>query len=216
MARELSGPEYGPHAGGEPKSLVLLLHGWGADGDDLIGLAPHWAPLLPDAVFLSPNGPEPCEAGFGLRWFSLEDRTASVQAAGAATAADDINAYLDAQMARFGIAADKVAFCGFSQGTMMSLYVAPRRDEQVACVLGYSGRLVGGETLEQDIKRRPPVMLIHGDADELVPVANLPLAADALTAAGMQVETHVRPGLGHGIDPEGLALGGNFLKSVLG
>lgn len=215
MARELEGPEYGPHVGDAPKSLVLLLHGWGADGDDLIGLAPHWAPLLPDAVFLSPHAPEPCEAGFGLRWFGLEDRTPAAMDAGAATAADDINAYLDAQMARFGIAADRVAFCGFSQGTMMSLYVAPRRAEPVAGVLGYSGRLVGGDTLARDVKSRPPVMLIHGEADPMVPAAAMPHAAEELRAAGMTMETHLRPGLGHGIDPEGLGLGGNFLKSVL-
>lgn len=216
MARELQGPEYGPHDGGDPKSLVLLLHGWGADGDDLIGLAPHWAPLLPDTVFLSPHAPEPCEAGFGLRWFSLEDRTPAAMDAGAATAADDINAYLDAQMARFGIGADKVAFCGFSQGTMMSLFVAPRRAPSVAGVLGYSGRLVGGDTLARDVKSRPQVMLIHGEADPMVPAAAMPHAAERLREAGMKVETHLRPGLGHGIDAEGLGLGGNFLKSLLG
>ena len=216
MPRELTGPEHGPQEEKTPDSLVLLLHGWGADGNDLIGLAPHFAGILPGTVFLAPNGPEPCDAGFGLQWFGLEDRTPAVMRAGADVAAEDINAYLDTQLKRFDLKPGRVAILGFSQGTMMALHVALRRDSPVAGVLGFSGMLLDGEALEDEIRSRPPVVLIHGEDDPVVSHAAMPHAAEALRDAKVPVETHSRPGLGHGIDPEGVALGAEFLTRILG
>ncbi|MDJ0949468.1 MAG: dienelactone hydrolase family protein [Alphaproteobacteria bacterium] len=215
-SQEITGPIFGPAAGGSPGRLVVLLHGWGADGNDLIGLAPIWADLLPDALFLSPHAPFVCDIGMGRQWFSLEDRRPHVMRAGVETAAPILNRFLDGALAQHGLDADRLALVGFSQGTMMSLFVAPRRDRACACVLGYSGALFGGEELPQEIKSRPPVMLIHGEADPIVAASALPHAADGLAAAGIQVDSHLRPGLGHGIDEEGLRLGGAFLTSSFG
>jgi phospholipase/carboxylesterase len=213
----IDGPRVGPASGGRPRQLVLLLHGLGADGHDLIGLAPHLAQLLPDAVFVSPHAPFPCDMGpFGRQWFSLQDRNPNVMLAAVQASAPILNAFIDAELARFGLSDDKVALVGFSQGTMMSLYVALRRATAVAGVLGYSGALVGPDLLAREIKSRPPVMLIHGDADPIVPFAAMGLAEQTLRSAGVPVETMRRPGLPHSIDEEGLEAGGNFLCHVLG
>lgn len=211
-ARTLSGPGQKPASGGEPKQLVVLLHGVGADGDDLIGLAPHWARMLPEAEFLSPHAPQPCDmAPFGYQWFSLLDRSPEKLLAGIRETAPLVDAFLTEAMVSRGLAPWQVALVGFSQGTMMALHVAPRRAQGLAAVLGYSGALVGGDLLPRQIISKPPVQLIHGQADDVVPFQAMAASAQALSAAGIEVGTAARPGMGHGIDPEGLMLGGRFL-----
>ncbi len=147
---KLDGPRFGPASGGAPERLVILLHGLGADGNDLIGLAPQIAAALPTTMFVAPNAPYPCDmAPFGFQWFSLKDLSASAILAGTQASAPILDAYIDDLLAETGISADRTALLGFSQGTMMSLFVAPRRAEPVAGILGYSGMLVGADTLPQ-------------------------------------------------------------------
>ncbi len=212
----LSGPSFGPAAGGPAKRLVILLHGIGADGNDLIGLAPAWADMLPDTVFVSPNAPFPCDmAPYGHQWFSLQDRSPARMLAGIRATAPILDGFIDDTLVAHGLDDGNMALVGFSQGTMMSLFVAPRRRDACAGIVGYSGALLAGELLAEQAVARPPVVLVHGDADPIVPFGAMAAAAQALEAAGFQVETHGRPGLAHGIDPVGLEIGGRFLASVL-
>jgi phospholipase/carboxylesterase len=214
---DLSGPIHKPASGGKPRQLVVLLHGVGADGNDLIGLAPYWAARLPDAEFVSPNGPFPCDmAPFGRQWFSLQDRSPAAILAGVRATAPILDAFLDAALAARGLDNRQLALVGFSQGTMMSLYVGLRRAQAPAGIVGYSGALVGADALPREIRSRPTVLLVHGDADEVVPVHALSGAANGLKAAGVPVEILTRPGLGHGIDEEGLSRGGEFLHQAFG
>lgn len=216
MQHSLSGPSRPPAGGGDARSLVILLHGLGADGQDLIGLADHWARDLPHTAFVAPNAPHPCDmAPMGYQWFSLQNWTPESLLEGARAAAPMLDAFIDDQLARHRLDESRLALVGFSQGTMMSLQVALRRDRPVAGVLGYSGALIGAETLADDLVSRPPITLIHGDADDLVPVSAMHAAAGALGQAGLAVEWHVCPGVGHGIDPRGLALGGAFVRDRL-
>jgi len=216
MTMDLEGPEYAPASGGQPKKIVLLLHGLGADGDDLIGLAPHIAPALPDAVFVSPHAPFPCDmAPYGRQWFSLQERTPAAILAGVQAARPILDAFIDKLLRRFALTDADLALVGFSQGTMMSLFTAPRRHRPVAGVLGYSGALAGAELLAQEAKAKPPILMVHGDADEIVPAQASQAAKAALAAAGFDVELHIRPGLPHSIDEQGLILGVNFLRKVL-
>ncbi len=213
---ELDGPRLGPADGGPAKALVVMLHGVGADGNDLIGLAPMWASLLPGVAFVSPNAPEACDmAPYGYQWFSLQDRRPAAMLAGVQAAAPVLNAFLDRELERLGLGPERLALVGFSQGTMTALYTAPRRPSAVAGVLGYSGALIGAETLAIEATARPPVMLVHGTADPIVPFGAMTAAEQALGAAGIPVESHARPGLAHGIDEDGLRLGVGFLKRVL-
>ena len=212
----LSGPRVAPQSG-VAKQLVVLLHGVGADGDDLIGLAPALARFLPHAAFVAPNGPEPCEmAPFGYQWFSLQDRRPEALLRGVQATAPLIDAFLDDELARHRLDSAQLALVGFSQGTMLSLYVAPRRKAPMAAVLGFSGALLGADALKVEAVSRPPVFLIHGDADEIVPVGALAAAVAGLQAADIPVRFEIRPGLPHAIDPEGIAHGGAFLAAAFG
>ena len=212
----LKGPERPPASGGAPRKLVLLLHGLGADGNDLIGLAEPWGRLVPHACFAAPDAPEPCDmAPMGRQWFSLSDRSPASMAEGVARAAEALNADIDARLETLGLGEGDLALVGFSQGTMMSLHVAYRRAAPCAGVLGFSGRLVGGERLGSELRARPPALLIHGDADDLVPVGALFEAATMLGACEVPVQWHVSRGIGHGIAPDGLEIGGRFLRDVL-
>jgi phospholipase/carboxylesterase len=216
MQPTLSGPIHKPASGGKPRQLVILLHGLGADGNDLIGLAPVLAQVLPDAEFVSPNAPFPCDmAPYGYQWFSLQDRSPETILAGVRAAAPVLDAFIDEALASRGLAEKDIALIGFSQGTMMSLYVGLRRARPVAGIVGFSGALVGAETLAAEIRAKPRVLLVHGDADTMVPFQALGLAERALAAAGVPVETLVCPGLGHGIDEAGLKRGASFLHEVL-
>jgi phospholipase/carboxylesterase len=198
-------------SGGRPRRLVMLLHGYGADGQDLLGLAPYWAEALPDCAFVAPDAPFPCEIGFGRQWFGLEGVDLAGKAAAARAAATLLDAFIDAELAESGLGDEAAALVGFSQGTMMALYVAPRRARALAGVVGFSGLVVDDGSLATEARSRPPVLLIHGDADPVVPFPAMAAAKAALTAAGLPVETLARPGLGHSIDEVGLSRGGAFL-----
>jgi phospholipase/carboxylesterase len=212
----LTGPSRAPASGGKATSLVVLLHGLGADGQDLIDLAQHLGPLLPDAAFVAPNAPEPCDmAPYGYQWFSLQDRTPSVMAAGADRAAPLLGQFLEAELAKRALTADRLAFVGFSQGTMMSLYVGPRLAVGPAAIVGFSGALLGPERLVAEARSTPPVLLIHGDADPVVPFQAMAAAVAGLAGAGIKAETLRRPGLGHGIDGPGLSAAAEFLVKHL-
>ena len=217
MLMALSGPSRPPVAGGKPRRLVFLLHGLGADGNDLIGLQQYWGRLLPEAEFVSPNAPFPCDmAGYGYQWFSVQDRTPAAALAGVRAAAPILDAYIDEELERRGLAESDAALVGFSQGTMMSLFVGLRRERPLAGILGYSGRLIAPELLAGELRSRPPVLLVHGTEDPLVPFESMATAETALRAAGVPVETLTCPGIEHSIDPEGLQRGGLFLRQVLG
>jgi phospholipase/carboxylesterase len=213
----LAGPRFGPTSGKDPRQLIILLHGRGANGDDLIGLAPHFAAALPDAAFIAPNAPNDCDIGFGFQWFSggpdIDPATLLGQIR---ETAELVDAFIDDELAKHHLSDSQMALVGFSQGTMMSLFVAPRRANPCAGIMGYSGRLDSPDALAREIKCRPPVVLVHGDADTLLPANLMYEAAAALTANGFEVSSHIRPGLGHGIDEEGLRLGVEFLSRVLG
>lgn len=216
-ALSLDGPRIAPASGGAAQALVILLHGLGADGNDLIGLAPQLAQVLPDAAFVSPHAPFPCDmAPFGRQWFSLQNRNPESILAGARLAAPILDDFIDTELKSHGLGIERLALVGFSQGTMMALFVALRRPAPCAAVLGYSGLLVGAETLAEEIVSRPPVRLIHGEADEVVPYQAMPVAVAQLEALDVPVTGHRRPALGHGIDPEGLRLGSEFLVEKLG
>ncbi len=209
---DLSGPIRKPHSGGKPKQLVVLLHGYGSDGNDLIGLAPHWAQLMPDAEFVAPNAPYPCDmAPFGRQWFSLADDPSVSRLPAVRSAAALLDAFLDDALAARGLADSQMAMVGFSQGTMMSLFVALRRANPPAAVVGYSGALIGPEELAREIRSRPPVLLVHGDADPVVPYSELGWAQKTLSELGVPVTVETRPRLSHSIDERGLMLGGRFL-----
>ena len=217
LVAALSGPYLDPQKGETPRQLVVFLHGWGADGNDLIGFAPNWSARMPTTRFVAPHAPQPCEANpFGRQWFSLADMDPQIMAASAAAAAPGIEEFLDQELARLGLSDDRLAIVGFSQGAMMALYVALRRPRPCAAVVGYSGALVGVAELDRAIQARPPVLLVHGDADPIVPAGLMPEAADALARHGVAVTSHVVPDLGHGIDASGLSLGMEFVRSALG
>lgn len=206
-----------PAAGGDPQSLVILLHGYGSNGQDLIGLAPYWTQDLPHTVFVSPDAPSPCEMGFGYQWFSLQSWAPMALLSGAEKAAVWVNAFIDEQMAKYKLPASKVALVGFSQGTMMSLYLAPRRAETLAGVVGYSGGLLGGEGLiGQTSISRPPIYLVHGEMDTVVPVGAFFHAKETLKHAGFDVSGHTTQGMGHSIDDQGIHEGGAFMKACFG
>lgn len=205
---------------GKTGSVVVFLHGYGADGADLLGLADPLAPHLPDTVFLAPDAPEGCAGNpFGFQWFPIPwlDGSSEEEAeAGLVRAAGDLNAWLDRVIADEAVRPDQLALVGFSQGTMMALHVGPRRGQALAGIVGFSGRLLSPELLMDEAESRPPVLLLHGDADEVVSPAFLPQAADALSAAGFTVLAQYMAGMGHGIAPEGLRLALYFLREQLG
>ena len=214
---QLDGPRHPPASGAAPARIVLLLHGYGADGNDLIGLAPAWAPAMPDALFVSPNAPFPCEgAPFGRQWFGIYGRDDEMRLAGLRAASAMVDAFIDDLLDETGLAPEALTLAGFSQGTMLALHAGPRRAEPLAGILGYSGRLLAPELLAGELRSRPPVALIHGEMDELVPYSSMAEAAAALEAEGFAVETHGRPGLGHGIDPAGMQAGLAFMARIAG
>lgn len=208
----LPGPELTPLSGKKPSSLVILLHGYGADGNDLIGLAPALASPLPNTHFIAPDAPFPCEMSpYGKQWFSLRDWSPESMLRGAQAAAPALHSFIDTQLERFALKEEKLALVGFSQGTMMALYVALRRQAACAAVVGFSGAMIVGDS----ITSKPPVCLIHGENDNVVPFGAMGLARTALEHADIKVQSHARPALGHGIDDRGLEIAITFLKSTL-
>ncbi len=217
---ELDGPRLAPHSG-KARYLVVFLHGYGADGNDLIDIGRAWQSLLPDAAFVSPHAPRPCgQAPMGREWFPLTFRNVEERWAGVNMAAPALASFLDAELKRQALQPSALALVGFSQGTMMSLHVGLRREVAPAAIVGYSGMLVVPErvdpkTFAAEIKCRPPVLLIHGDRDDLISVEALFHAAQGLAALDIPAEWHISPGIGHGIDQEGLRQGGEFLSRFL-
>jgi phospholipase/carboxylesterase len=216
MLMALNGPSRPPLAGGPPRQLVILLHGLGADGNDLIGLQQYWGRLVPDAEFVSPDAPFPCDmAPYGYQWFSVQDRSPAAMLAGVRAAAPMLDAFIDEELEKRGLADGDAVLVGFSQGTMMSLYVGLRREKPLAGIIGYSGRLIAPELLAEELRSRPPVLLAHGTADPVVPFSSLAAAEAGLKAAQVPVETLVCHGAEHTIDPRGLERGGRFLRERL-
>ena len=205
------------------RQLVVFLHGYGADGNDLIEIGRAWQGLLPDAAFVSPHAPHPCgQAPIGREWFPLTVPRSGTSAGSASTARRPIlERFLDAELKRRNLPPSALALVGFSQGTMMALHVGLRRAVAPAAIVGYSGMLVlpdgrrSRTRFAAEIRSRPPVLLIHGDADELIPVQALFHAAQGLAALDVPVEWHISAGIGHGIDQEGLRQGGEFLARRL-
>lgn len=219
MPRPLTSERRGA-APGTARAVVIFVHGYGADGADLLGLADPLGPHLPGVAFYAPNAPERCTGNpFGYQWFPipwLDGSSEEAARAGLLAAAEDLNAFIDQVLTAEGVEPAALALVGFSQGTMISLHVAPRRAAPLGAVVGFSGRLIAPELLDGETRSRPPVQLIHGDADQVVPPASLPQAADALTAAGFEVYTHISQGTGHGIAHDGLSLALSFLREKLG
>ncbi len=214
MSKIVNGSSLQPLSGSRPKQIVLLLHGYGSNGADLISLAPHWQQALPDALFLAPNAPQRGGVGSGYQWWPLTAFTPLALTAGATSAAPAIDAFIDRKLTQYGLAEADLAIVGFSQGTMMALHVGLRRKAPVAGILGYSGVLTGAADLAHQRITKPPVLLIHGSADPIVPVSALHAAEHALRRAGVNVTTHVSAGLGHSVDPVGLRMGAEFVARV--
>ncbi|MBS9475913.1 alpha/beta hydrolase [Ancylobacter radicis] len=217
----LDGPHLAPRSGRPATSLVVLLHGYGADGRDLIDLGQIWSQLLPDAAFVSPHAPEPLAiAPIGRQWFGYVERNDAERWTGVQSAHRTLDAFLDTELTRLGLPGNRLALVGFSQGAMMALHTGLRRREAPAGLVGFSGIHVlpterGLDAFDTEITGRPPVLLVHGDRDETIAPSYLPRAVESLSARGIRLRSHLSPGLGHGIDPVGLRLAGDFLAEVL-
>jgi len=214
MISQLTGPRL-PAARGKADRLVIFCHGYGADGNDLIDLGRHWQRLLPTAAFAAPNAPERCAMSpTGYQWFGITRMQPDEMLRGVEGAAPVLNTFIDNELERLGLDGSRLALVGFSQGTMMSLHVGLRRKVSPVGIVGFSGALPGSEKLPAEIVSRPPVLLIHGDADDMIPVQALHMAANGLGAAGVSVRWHISRGVGHGIAPDGLELAGQFLADA--
>jgi len=221
MPSSITGPRLAP-ASGTAKQLVVFLHGYGADGDDLIEIGRQWQRWLPDAAFVAPHAPEllPGQPA-GRQWFALTFRDPHERWRGVNHAAPGLEAFLEAELARAQLPASKLALVGFSQGTMMALHLGLRRLQPPAAIVGYSGLLVleegkGPESVAGQVRAKPPILLVHGDRDEVIPLDALFMSADALAAAEVPCEWHLSVGVGHGIDAEALRHGGLFLRRAFG
>ncbi len=228
-ASHLEGPSHPPASGGQPKQVVVFLHGYGADGNDLIGLAPYFSESLPDAAFYSPHAPEPGEMGYGRQWFTLQGydpnlirrdpaRMADAFAVmydGAKRSAIALNEYIDRILEELGLSASSMALIGFSQGTMMAMHIGLRRSMAFGAIIGYSGALLGSEQLGEELQNAPPLLLVHGSSDDVVPVTALSHMQSALDAHDIAYTAHIVPNHGHGIEQMGATLGRTFLKQHL-
>ena len=205
---------------GEDSSVVMFLHGYGADGNDLLGLSEPLAPHMPDTVFIAPNAPDRSMANpMGFQWFPIpwiDGSSESAAGEGLLQAARRLDTFIDKVLADEGLSPDRLLLFGFSQGTMIGLHVAPRRAEPLAGIVGFSGRLMIPDALATEALSRPPVLLVHGDADDVVPFDDMQTASDALQEADFDVYRHVMKGTGHGIAPDGLGVALTFMKNFLG
>lgn len=218
MAALIDGPRLGPQSGA--KQLVVFLHGYGADGKDLIELGKQWRQVLPDAAFVSPHAPEPCgQSPMGRQWFPLTMRDPAERWLGVNKAQPVLDAFLDAELTRHGLDDSKLALVGFSQGTMMALHTGLRRKRALAAIIGFSGILVGPEHLAASragLGTAPPVLLVHGSEDDVIPADALFASAEGLDEAGIPSQWHLSAGIGHGIDAGGLTHAALFLASSFG
>ncbi len=212
---QLTGPLVMPADGSDPEQIVLLLHGVGADGDDLINLATYFGRVLPKAVFIAPNAPFAFDGGgSGYQWFSIADPAQEQKLSGVQMAAPVLDLLIDHLLKEYGLDEGKMALVGFSQGTMMALHVGPRRAKPLAGIIGYSGALVGADLLAGEIKSKPPVLLMHGNMDPIVPPDMMHHAEDNLKAQGVPVAAYLCPNLGHGLDDMSIQLGMEFLAEM--
>ena len=204
---------------GKARSIVVFVHGYGADGADLLGLADVLAPHLPDTIFYAPDAPQACKGNsFGFQWFPIpwmDGSSEAAAAAGLAQSSEALNGFLDACLAEAGLSDADMALVGFSQGAMMSLHIAPRRKNPVACVVAISGRLLQPEALSAEMTVKIPVLLVHGDQDPVVPFASMKAAGDVLVENGFETYAHVMRGTGHGIANDGLSAALGFLTERL-
>ena len=211
---KIDGPRLAPKSG-KADSLVVFLHGYGANGNDLIDLGQQWQNWLPHAAFVSPHAPEPCGMSpMGRQWFPLTMRDPSERWRGVVDARPSLDAFLDDELQRHNLTPDRLALVGFSQGTMMALHTGLRRSISPAAILGYSGVLVGPEHL-QEATAKPNILLVHGDRDEVIPLDALFMSTNALGEAEIACQWHLSFGIGHGIDGSGLRHGGLFLAQAL-
>jgi phospholipase/carboxylesterase len=211
---KLFGPEKSTKSGNKAEQLVVFIHGLGADGNDLISLAPIFAKALPDAHFVSPNAPFDCDmAPMGYQWFSLQNRTEEAIYSGIQKAVPILSEFIDDQLEKHSLTHSDLILIGFSQGTMMALHIAPRFNEQCKAVIGFSGALISPKTLANEYKTKPPILLIHGDGDEIVPPEALEQAKNVLETLNFNTEEHLIAGLGHGIDESGINYSLVFLNN---
>ena len=220
MTRILKSDTRMPNSG-HVESAVIFLHGYGANGADLLGLAAVLAEHMPDTLFLAPDAPEVnAMSEAGLQWFPIPwiDGSSEEDAMlGLRSASQDLNAYLDGVMIDFDLLPEQVIVFGFSQGTMMALHVIPRRDEAIAGLVVFSGQLLEPEALVDDARAFLPILLVHGDQDDVVPIAALPKAVEGLQAAGFKdVYAHVMKDGAHGIAPDGLQVALAFMRKQFG
>lgn len=214
---KLSGPTLEPLGGRKPEQVVIMCHGVGSDGDDLISLAPYFQKVLPGARFVSPHAPENFDGSpTGYQWFSLQDMSLDARKTGTRAAAPILDAFIDEQLAASGLENKDLALIGFSQGTMMALHVGLRRAVPCAGIIGYSGMLIDPESLADEIASKPPVLLCHGQADDIVPFDFMPAALTDLRQVGVSAEGMARPGLGHGLDDDSIKAGMFFLAECFG
>jgi phospholipase/carboxylesterase len=212
LSKITNGASLQPQSGAAPKQIILLLHGYGSSGADMIGLAPHWQDALPDALFLAPHAPQRCAMmSAGYQWWPLAEFSPPALARGAASTAPAIDAFIDRKLDQYGLEDSDLALVGFSQGTMMALHIGLRRPRSVAAIVGYSGALTAITDLSPAGGPKPPVLLIHGTDDPVVPVATMDEAQKGLERLGLAVRTHRSPGLAHSVDPVGLQMGQDFL-----
>jgi phospholipase/carboxylesterase len=217
LSKIVNGASLKPRSGEPPKKIVLLLHGFGSSGTDMIALAPAWQEALPDTLFLAPHAPQRCGMmGRGYQWWGLSGFAPSALAAGAASAAPAIDVFIDRKLAQYGLSEADLAIVGFSQGTMMALHVSLRRQRAVAAVIGYSGMLTATLGLNHEELPKPPVLLVHGTADPVVPIAALHMSESELKRLGVDVTTHVSYGVAHTVDPVGFRLGRDFVADAFG
>jgi phospholipase/carboxylesterase len=212
----LGGPRLAALSRSKPSSLVILIHGYGSNGEDLISLARRIQPALPEAAFVAPNAPSQITwMATAHQWWPIETFSMAERAAGAAASAPVLDAFVTDELVSADLPASRLLLVGFSQGTMMALHVGVRRPHPIAGIVGISGMLVAPELLQAEARSRPPVLLIHGTDDDVVPFRSMDLAQTALTAAGLQVQTHVSPGVAHSIGQDGLAAATDFARRVL-
>jgi len=216
MTRPIDGPRLAPRDGSTPKKLVIFLHGYGSNGQDLIGLGQHWARDLPHVQWVSPNAPDPVPgAPDGYQWFPISNLDPDRIEAGAAAAWPLVDAFIDQELTRYGLTESDLVLCGFSQGTMLSLATGLRRERPVAGIMGFSGALPGGGRLKEEMRSRPPIMLVHGDQDDVLPLGFMFDALENLAAAGHGAQWHISQGLPHSIGEDGLDIGRQFIGNAL-
>ena len=209
----LEGPRIENYSGKKPSSIIILLHGYGSNGEDLFSLAPVLSEKFPETVFISPNAPFPCKlsGGYGYEWFDIEDRSDSIMFNGVKAASEIFNSFIDNELKKYNLSDNQLALIGFSQGTMVAIHSGLSRKNKCSCILGYSGSLLGNKTYLDNVESKPPIFLYHGESDDVVSVESSKLAAEKLISIGIEVELSTEISLGHSISQRGLSMGTEFL-----